>query len=65
MRIPDYNDLHNRHQAEQDRQLERLPICCECDEHIQTEECFEFNGEFVCPCCLKENHRKFTFDYVQ
>ena len=63
MRIPDYNDLYNGYQAEQDRQLERLPRCSECDEPIQTEYCFEFNGELICEHCLKE-HRKFTEDYV-
>lgn len=54
-----------RHDAEQQRALDRQPICCECDHPIQTEECFEFNGELICPNCLKENHRKWTDDYVE
>lgn len=65
MSLPDYNDLFNKHQAQQDRELEQLPICYECDEHIQTDECYEFNGELICPGCLKQYHRKSTDNYIR
>ena len=51
--------------AEQQRKLDKLPKCCECDKPIQTDECYEFNGELVCPQCLVDNHRKFTDDYME
>lgn len=54
-----------RHEAEKERQLQRLPVCCECDQPIQTDECYEMNGELLCPDCLKDNHRKWVEDYVE
>ena len=54
-----------RHEAEQERQLQRLPVCCECDHPIQTDECYEMNGELLCPDCLKDNHKKWTEDYME
>lgn len=54
-----------RHDAEQQAQLDKLPVCCECDEPIQTEEYYEINDECVCPECLESNHRKRVEDYVQ
>ena len=62
--IPDYHDLHRAHERECERELERLPICCECDQPIQDEVCFEFDGELICLECLKENHKKHTDDYI-
>ena len=54
-----------RHEAEQERQLQKLPICCECGEPIQTDECYEFDGELLCPDCLMGNHRNWTEDYME
>lgn len=53
-----------RWEAEQQKKLNKLPTCCECGEPIQDEECYEINGELICPKCLKENHLKFTDDYI-
>lgn len=57
-------DFH-RYEAEQQAVLDKLPRCCECDHPIQTEECFEFNDELICPECLEANHRKWVDDYVE
>jgi hypothetical protein len=57
-------DFH-RQDAEQQRWLERLPVCCECDNPIQDEEYFEINDECICPGCMRENHRKLVADYVE
>lgn len=54
----------DRYEAHQQRQLDRLPKCSECDEPIQDERLIEFNGEIICPRCLKENHVKWTEDYT-
>lgn len=54
-----------QHDAEQERELDRLPVCCECDQPIQDEYFFEINGEPLCEQCLNENHRKRTEDYVE
>lgn len=55
-------DFH-RHDAEQTKWLESRPECCECGNPIQSNECFEFNDELICPKCLKENHQKQTEDF--
>lgn len=54
-----------RHYARQEAWLKRRPVCCECDRHIQDEDCFEFNGEIICPQCLEDNHKKETDWYVE
>ena len=52
------------YETQQQRKLDRLPKCSECDEPIQDERLIEFNGELICPQCLKENHIKWTEDYT-
>ncbi len=64
MSLPDYHDLFRNHEREREKDLERLPVCCECDKPIQEETCFQFNGELVCEKCLRENHRVWTDDYI-
>lgn len=56
---------YNRYCAEQKRLMDKLPRCCECDEPIQSDALYEFNGELICPQCLVDNHRKRTDDYVE
>lgn len=52
------------HEAGQERELNKRPVCYECEHPIQDEVCFEINGELICLECLNENHRKFTDDYI-
>lgn len=56
-------DFH-RHDIEQAEKLKRLPVCADCDEHIQDEFCYEFNGENICERCLEDLHRKAVEDCV-
>ena len=63
--IPDYNDLHREHEARLQREADKLPKCCECDQPIYTDECYEINGELICPQCLVDNHLKHTDDYIE
>lgn len=53
------------HDAEQQAKLDKLPRCSECDNPIQTEECYEINDELICPECLQDNHRKWVEDYIE
>ena len=48
----DNYDLWERHDAAQNRQLEALPICADCDNHIQDEQAYYINGEWICPDCM-------------
>lgn len=49
---------------EQDRLMELLPRCDECDKRIDDEYLYEFDGCLVCGECLDRNHKKFTTDLV-
>ena len=56
----------DRWDAEQEKKLERLPHCSECDNPIYPDEyVFEFNDELICEKCLNDNHRKWAEDYVR
>ncbi len=57
--------LWEMHEAEQERQLSKLPVCSCCDEHIQDEYFYQINDENICVHCLNEYYRKDTEDYVQ
>ena len=54
----------DRWDREQANAIKLLPRCCECDEAIQDEYCFEINGETICETCMRENHRKYTADLI-
>lgn len=58
----DAYDLYRAYEHEQNRMLERRPICSECGEHIQEEKCHLFDGKFICPSCMEE-HEVWTEDY--
>ncbi len=47
-----------RHDAEQTRQLEQLPVCADCDEHIQEETAYYINGEWICINCMSAYERE-------
>lgn len=56
--MKDNYDFWLEHDHEEQEWLDSLPVCDECGEPIQTEECYEINGEVICPECLRNNHRK-------
>lgn len=53
-----------RYFAEQDRQLERLPVCSYCEEPIQDEHFYLINGDAYCESCLDNHFRKHIEDYI-
>lgn len=55
---------YDRYSAKREKELEELPVCCECGEHIQDDYCYEFYGEYICERCLKDYHRKAVEDIV-
>ena len=55
---------HDRYQEEKDNQLQKLPKCSICDNHIQNDYLYEINDELICEKCLKENFRKSVDDYI-
>ena len=63
MSIPDnYSELC-RHEAEQEERLGKMPVCCDCGEHIQAETCFDINETIICEECM-EQYRKYTDDLI-
>lgn len=55
---------YDKYSDECEKALEKLPVCCECGEHIQDEYCYEFNGEYICEGRLNDYHRKAVDDIV-
>ena len=44
--------------AEQNGKLEALPVCADCDEHIQDEKAYYINGEWICMNCMSSYERE-------
>ena len=64
MYVPDNYDAWKEHETRQYRALRRRPVCEHCGEYIQSDECYEINGELICPDCMKD-FLKYTEDFVE
>ena len=60
----DNYDLFEMHDAEQERKLQKLPVCVYCNEHIQDESFFLINDEVICEDCMDSYFRKAVDDFV-
>ena len=60
---PDNYSRWQQHDTEQENRLNELPECSECGEHIQSDFCYEVNGEYICEECM-EGHKKYTEDLI-
>ena len=49
----DAYEAWERHDAEQEKWLQKRPACCQCGEHIQEEHLYDIDGEVVCDDCLR------------
>lgn len=63
MYVPDNYDAFERHEADQEAQLERCPKCAYCGEPIQEDYLFDIDGELYHEDCAKELFRKDTENY--
>ena len=52
-----------RHDEEQNRWLEQLPVCEYCQDEIQDDYYFEINESAVCENCLIQHFRKEVGDF--
>ena len=52
--MKDYNDFFNDWDGVIAAQLEKLPLCDCCGEHIQDGYLYRIYGDVVCPACLQE-----------
>jgi formylmethanofuran dehydrogenase subunit E len=68
MNCPDYNDLIDIHEAEEERAykkwLDRLPRCSECGKKIKDDNCYNIGGELFCEECI-ENSKVHTENYME
>lgn len=46
-------------------ELEKMPVCTYCGQHIQDDYLYEINDELICEECLKDNFRKNVEDYIE
>lgn len=56
---------YDRYAEDQDKLLQKMPVCSYCDKHIQDDCLYEINDEVICEECLKDNFRKNVEDYVE
>lgn len=54
-----------RWDAEQERKLESLPVCCICDEPIQQEKAVYYNDEWCCEDCEDEFWQNIREDFLE
>lgn len=62
MYVPDNYDQYRQHEARQEAELAKFPVCYECGERILDDWAYEYNDELICERCLHQNHRKWTVD---
>lgn len=55
----------DRHDREQTEWLKRLPVCCVCDEPIQSEFLYDINGDFYCEECGESVLKHYTENYIR
>ena len=53
---------YDRYCDEQERWLKKLPVCCECEEHIQQESAVRIDGEWYCDACLDDMRTSIDVD---
>ena len=63
--VPDYNDLFNEYESEQERRLDKLPKCDCCGEPITDDYCYNIDGTYICEALMREEYRKNTEDYME
>lgn len=64
MNIPDNYDRWKQYDAEQQAELDKLPICDICEQPIQDYYCFEINNALMCEDCMCDLYRVNTDDFI-
>ena len=54
-----------RHEEEQERWLQKLPVCCKCKERIQDDTCYKVNDDIYCDKCNDKLFRVWTEDLME
>lgn len=64
MSIPDNYDLWVAHERQQEAELKKLPVCCECLERIQSEDLYDIDGSLYCETCM-DGFKRITENYIR
>lgn len=56
--VPDNYDAFARHDAEQESELDRLPVCEYCEQPIQDEFAFYIEDTWICEKCMNKHFRR-------
>lgn len=54
---------YNRYCDDQQAELERMPICEDCHEHIQSEDAYYINDCWICEDCISSYKREVQPEY--
>lgn len=54
---------YSRYDAKCQKEIEQLPTCSECDEHITDDFAYYIDGEWICEDCMKEYRRSVEPEY--
>lgn len=65
MYLPDSSDLFERHDAEQEERLARLPVCECCGHPIQQEKAVYYNDQWFCEDCEDEAWEHIRAEYLE
>lgn len=60
--LPDPVDEFNRYDGRKQKQLERLPRCKSCRDHIQQDTAVCIKGDYWCDDCLEEMRERIGDD---
>lgn len=63
--VPDYNDLVDAYEAEQERRLKKYPKCEMCHERITDDRLYVVGGVTMCRECLEYEYGRDTEDYIE
>ena len=58
MNCPDNYSVYEQHEAEQEKQLDRLPVCEYCENPITDEYAYYIEGSWFCENCMNEHFRR-------
>ena len=65
MNVPDNYDKWEQHDAEQQRQLQKLPVCDYCHEPVMDDFLYCINDEIICMDCMNDHFRKDIEGYIE
>lgn len=54
-----------RYDAEQQKDLDRLPVCCCCEEPIQQEKAIYYNDQWCCESCEDQFWQDIRIDFLE